>query len=65
MKRPSYKKAIAWVAMNDSAADDGALDPAVTQELVSAVLIAEVFDVPTDKVGRDIVAYRQKEAVNT
>lgn len=60
MKRASYREAIAWIALNDSAADDDALDPLVAGTLVSSILIAEIFDVNSDKVGADIVKYREK-----
>lgn len=56
MRRASYKRAIAWIAANDSAGDD------LTQEdasaLVTAALVAEMFEVDSDKVGRDIIRAR-------
>lgn len=58
MKRASYRDAIEWVAYNDSPGDDDALDPNTVQNLVSAVLVADIFDVPKEKVGRDIVKRR-------
>jgi len=60
MKRASYREAINWVAENDSAADPDSLDPDAVQYLVSAVLVADIFDVPSEKVGRDIVRRRRK-----
>lgn len=60
MKRASYKEAIQWIAENDSATDDGADDPQTVSELVSSVLVADIFDVPTLKVGQDIVKFRIK-----
>jgi hypothetical protein len=61
MKRASYREAIEWIAFNDSAADDDAFDESVAGSLVSAVLVADIFDVPSEKVGRDIVRVRRKE----
>lgn len=61
MKRASYKQAIRWIALNDSGADDTAHDPEVVAELVTAVLVADIFDVTSEKVGADIVRERLKE----
>lgn len=65
MKRASYTEAIYWIAHNDSAGDHGANDPQIVSELVTAVLVADVFDVPSDKVGRDIVRVRQRDQVQS
>lgn len=61
MKRASYRDAIRWIADNDSGADDGALDPVIVAELVSSVLVADLFDVPSAKVGADVVRERLKQ----
>jgi len=60
MKRASYKEAVAWVATNDSGGEVDALEPAVCAELITAALVADIFSVPADKVGRDIAAYRKR-----
>jgi hypothetical protein len=60
MKRASYRDAIEWIAGNDSAGDHDALDPEAAGSLVSSVLVADIFDVPSDKVGADIVRVRKK-----
>lgn len=60
MKRASYRHAVDWVAHMDSAGDDDANDPEVVKLLVSAVLVAEIFDVPNEQVGRDVVRRRVK-----
>lgn len=60
MKRASYREAIAWIALNDSAGNDDALDPQVVSELITSVLVAELFDVPMEKVGEDVVRWRKK-----
>lgn len=59
MKRASYRQAIDWVAQNDSAGDSDALDVDAVSYLVSSVLVADIFDVPCDKVGKDIVRRRK------
>lgn len=58
MKRASYRDAIDFIAWNDSAADDGARDPERVAELVTSGLVAEIFDVPSEKVGADVVRRR-------
>ena len=59
VKRASYRYAVAWIAENDSAADDDSLDPEVVSELITAQLVADLFGVPDEKVGRDIVRLRR------
>ena len=59
MKRASYRYAVAWIAENDSAGDADSLDPEVVSELITAQLVADLFDVPPEKVGRDIVRLRR------
>ena len=60
MKRASYRDAIDWIAQNDSAGDSDALDPEAAMYLVSSVLVADIFDVPSERVGRDVVRRRQQ-----
>lgn len=63
MKRPSYRQAIAWVAENDSPGDYDPKDECAVEfagSIVSAILVADLFGVDSEKVGRDIVAYRLK-----
>lgn len=55
-KRASYKHAIAWIAANDSAGDD--LSQQQCSELVTAVLVADLFEVSSEKVGADIMRAR-------
>lgn len=62
-ERASYGFAIAWAAENDSAVDGDSLDPVAASELITARLVADLFDVPTEKVGRDIVRYREKHGI--
>ena len=58
MKRASYKDAIDWIAHMDSAGDDDALEVESVQHLITAVLVADIFDVPQEKVGQDVVNRR-------
>lgn len=59
MKRASYRDAIDWIACNDSAGDNSALDAATVADLITAALVADIFDVPSQKVGADVVRRRQ------
>lgn len=59
MKRASYRYAVAWVAENDSGGDSDALVPEEVQHLITAALVADLFGVPSEKVGIDIVRYRK------
>lgn len=63
MKRASYRKAVEWIAVNDSAADDTARDPAIVAELVSSLLIADIFDVDPLKVGIAVVRVRKRKKI--
>lgn len=58
MKRASYRDAVAWVAVNDSAADGADLE--VVESYISTILVADIFDVEVSKVAADVVAYRKK-----
>lgn len=58
MKRASYRDAIEWIALNDSVGDDGSNDPVIVSSLVSSILVADLFDVPSIKVGEDVVKKR-------
>ena len=60
MKRASYREAIRWIAEMDSPGDDGALDPETASSLVSSVLVADIFGVPSERVGKDVVAVRKR-----
>lgn len=64
MKHASYREAIAWVALNDSAGEDDAQDPKACSELITAALVADIFGLSDEKVGRDIANYRAKHENN-
>jgi hypothetical protein len=59
VKRPAYRRAIEWVAFNDGAGDPDALDPEVVSGLTTVVLLADLFEVEAEKVGRDVVRFRK------
>lgn len=56
MKRASYRQAIQWIAINDSAGDELTEDDCGS--LVSAVMVADLFDVPLCEVGAAIYKAR-------
>ena len=60
MKRASYKEAVAWIAFNDDAGGDEALEIDYVKNYVSTCLVADIFGVTTDKVGEDIIRFRKK-----
>lgn len=61
MKRASYRAAIAWIADNDEAGNNDALNEDCVSELVTASLVADLFGVEAARVGRDIVRYRKEK----
>lgn len=63
MKRASYRHGIAWIAENESAGSADALIPGVVAYLVPSLLLADLFDVKPERVGEDVVKYRQKHAM--
>jgi len=62
MKRASYREAIRWIAANDAPGDPDALDPNATSHLVTSCLVADLFGLPDERVGRDIVRERERAA---
>jgi hypothetical protein len=58
MKRASYREAIQWIAVNDEAGVEKT--EAECGELVSSVLVADLFDVTLERVGRDVYKAREK-----
>ncbi len=59
--RGSYRKAIQWIADNDESGVE--MTPEECGELVTACLVAEIFGVSFEKVGRDI--FRARKAVRS
>lgn len=62
MKRASYRHAVAWIGDMDSAGEADALDAEAVSELVSVCLVADIFDVETERVARDVVRWRNRTA---
>lgn len=60
MKRASYRHGVAIIALNDEAGGDEALDESIVRTYISVGLLADLFDVPVERVARDVVRYRKK-----
>lgn len=63
-KKPSWLKMARWVADNDSAGDDDALDVEAVSQLVTVALIADTTGVSPLTVAEKIVQLRKKENEN-
>lgn len=59
MKRASYRAAVQWVALNDSAGEDTALKVSEVSELITVVLVADIFGVEPEKVARAVIRVRK------
>ena len=58
MRRASYRQGVAFIAQND--------EPTIMSEedmcaYASVHLLSELFDISTERVARDVVAFRLKE----
>jgi hypothetical protein len=60
MKRPSYREAIAHIALNDNPGDPDALDAEAIEGTISVGLVADLFGVDRSNVARGVVNYRVK-----
>lgn len=60
MKRASYRDAIRWIAENDSAGDHNSLEEGPVSELITSVLVTDIFDVAPERVGKDVVRERKR-----
>ena len=48
-----------WIALNDGAGDSTALDIDSVRGMVSVLLVADLFEVESERVARDVVKYRK------
>ena len=58
MRRASYRAAVAWIAENDEAGDD----TVEIAEMISTLLVADIFGVTPERVASDVVRYRRRAA---
>ena len=59
MKRASYREGVAWIAFND---EPDNLNPEEVAYYVTSLLLADLFDVEPEKVGKDVVRKRKQLA---
>ena len=58
-RQSKYTAAVQWIADNDETASDAE----TMSDLISVVLVADVFDTTTEAVVRDVMKCRQWEVV--
>ena len=56
--RPTYTRAIEWVARNDNAGDRGHLDLAVVRDSLTVGFVADLFGKEQERVAQDVIDYR-------
>lgn len=57
MKRASYRAGVRWIALNDEPCN---LDEEEVAYTISALLLADLFEVEPERVGRDVVRIRAR-----
>lgn len=57
MKRPSYRMAVEWAALNDESA---ATDPEEVAGTISVCLVADIFGLDVARVVRDVLRVRAR-----
>ena len=60
MRRASYRAGVRWIAENDEVATDDSAD--TIAYYISSLLLADLFSVEPERVGRDVVRYRRAHA---
>lgn len=58
MKRASFREGVAWIALNDSAADQASVEDIAGW--VSTLLLADLFQVEPLRVAKAVQRLRQK-----
>jgi len=56
MKRPSYKHAVEWIALNDNAGNGDTEEEIAGY--ISTALVADIFDISTERVASDVAKHR-------
>lgn len=56
--RPSYRRAVEWVALNDNAGGPGAYDHAVVRDYLTVGFVADLFGKDQERVAQDVIDYR-------
>jgi hypothetical protein len=60
LKQASYRAGVAWIAEND---EPGDRDPETVAELISTMLLADLFGAEPERVATDIIRYRAKHNI--
>ena len=60
MRRPSYREAIAWIALNDDAGSDVACETTFVKQMISVALVADLFGKTDLEVAQKVVQYRER-----
>lgn len=61
MKRPAYRDAVAFIALEDDPAAGPNADEIV--DYITTALVADMFGVDVDRVARDVAKVRRKQGV--
>lgn len=61
-KKATYGEAIVWIAFNDETANR--TDPTLVEGSISALLVADLFDVDPRRVAQDVIEVRAQEDAN-
>lgn len=56
VKRPTYERAVRWIADNDETAE---MDPAKMVDLISVLFAADIWGVKPEQIARDVVKVRE------
>lgn len=60
-QRPSYREAVAWIALNDNAG--GGDSPEWIAGYVTTGLVADLFGCPQEEVAADVARVRRREGL--
>lgn len=60
MKIANYLEAVEWIALNDSSGEKTALNVREVSELITTVLVADIFGVEPKKVARAVIRKRKQ-----
>jgi hypothetical protein len=60
LKQASYRAGVAWIAEND---EPGDRDPSTVAELISTMLLADLFGADPSRVAADVIRYRTKHQI--
>jgi hypothetical protein len=59
--RPSYREAVAWVALNDNPGGDDASDVESIKSYLTVAMGADLFGITPERFAASVVAYREEE----